>query len=105
MALEINKDNVEAALSAKKITVLQFSADWCGPCRILGPIIDDLSIDNQANDVTIAKVNVDHNQELAAKYGVRGIPTVVILNNGEEATRKVGVQSKTEYQAMINELL
>jgi thioredoxin 1 len=105
MALEINKDNVETVLTEKKVTVLDFWAPWCGPCRTLGPIIDDLSIDNEGNDVTIAKVNVDQNQELAIKYGVRGIPTVVILKDGEEAHRKVGVQSKTEYQAMINELL
>jgi thioredoxin 1 len=105
MALELNKSNVEEALKQKKITVLDFWAPWCGPCRMLGPIIDELSSDNSGKDVTVAKVNVDENQELAVKYGVRGIPTVVILKDGEEQTRKVGVTSKLEFQTIIEELL
>ena len=105
MALELNKSNVEEALKQKKVTVLDFWAPWCGPCRMLGPIIDELSADNNGRDVPVAKVNVEENQELAIKYGVRGIPTVVIFKNGEEQTRKVGVASKSEFQTIIDGLL
>jgi thioredoxin 1 len=105
MALELNQSNVEEALKEKKITVLDFWAPWCGPCRMLGPIIDELSNDNSGKDVTIAKINVDENQDLAVKYGVRGIPTVVVLKEGEEKTRKVGFTSKAEFQSIIDGLL
>ncbi len=105
MALELNQDNVETTLKEKKVTVLDFWAPWCGPCRMLGPIIDELSVDNAGNDVTIAKINVEENQELAVKYGVRGIPTVIIFKDGEEETRKVGVGSKSEFQTIIDGLL
>jgi thioredoxin 1 len=105
MALELNKSNVEEALKQKKVTVLDFWAPWCGPCRMLGPIIDELSADNNSKDVTVAKVNVEESQELALKYGVRGIPTVIIFKNGEEQTRKVGVASKLEFQTIIDGLL
>jgi thioredoxin 1 len=105
MALELNQSNVEEALKEKKVTVLDFWAPWCGPCRMLGPIIDELSNDNSGKDVTIAKINVDENQDLAVKYGVRGIPTVVVLKEGEEKTRKVGFTSKAEFQSIIDGLL
>jgi len=105
MALELNQNNVEEALKEKKVTVLDFWAPWCGPCRMLGPIIDELSNDNSGKDVTIAKINVDENQGLALKYGVRGIPTVIVLKEGEEKTRKVGFTSKAEFQSIIDGLL
>ena len=105
MALELNQSNVDETLKQKKVTVLDFWAPWCGPCRMLGPIIDELNGDNIGKDVTIAKVNVEENQELAVKYGVRGIPTVIIFKDGEEQTRKVGVGSKSEFQTIIDGLL
>ena len=105
MALELNQNNVEEALKEKKVTVLDFWAPWCGPCRMLGPIIDELSNDNSGKDVTIAKINVDENQGLAVNYGVRGIPTVIVLKEGEEQTRKVGFTSKAEFQTIIDGLL
>ena len=105
MALELNQDNVDEALKTKKITVLDFWAEWCGPCKMLGPIIDDLSRENEGKDVTVAKINVEENQQLAIKYGVRGIPTVIVFKDGEEQTRKVGVSSKAEFQTIIDGLL
>lgn len=104
--IEFKKDdNIDELLSSKKVTLLQFSAEWCGPCRMLGPIIDDLSKENEDKDVTVAKINVEENQQLAVKYGVRGIPTVIIFKDGEEQTRKVGVGSKSEFQTIIDGLL
>jgi thioredoxin 1 len=105
MALELNQTNVEETLKEKKVTVLDFWAPWCGPCRMLGPIIDELSVDNTNNDVTVAKINVEENQTLAVKYGVRGIPTVIIFKDGKEQTRKVGVAPKSEFQTIIDGLL
>jgi len=105
MALELNEVNVETTLKEKKVTVLDFWAPWCGPCKMLGPIIDELSKDNEGKDVTIAKINVEENQDLAIKYGVRGIPTVIVFKDGEEQTRKVGVAPKTEFQSIIDGLL
>lgn len=105
MALEVNDGNIEEVLKEKKVTVLDFWAPWCGPCRTLGPIIDELGLDNEQNDVTVAKINVDESNSLAVKYGVRGIPTVLILKDGEEIERKVGVQSKDVFQSSINALL
>lgn len=104
--IEFKKDdNIDELLSSKKVTILQFSAEWCGPCRMLGPIIDELSEDNAGKDVTIAKINVEENQELAIKYGVRGIPTVIIFKDGEEQRRKTGICSKSEFQTIIDGLL
>jgi thioredoxin 1 len=105
MALELNQNNVEEALSQKKVTVLDFWAPWCGPCRMLAPIIDELGYENSGKDVTVAKINVEENQSLAMKYGVRGIPTVIIFKDGEEQTRKVGVAQKSEFQTIIDSLL
>jgi thioredoxin 1 len=105
MALELNQNNVEETLKEKKVTVLDFWAPWCGPCKMLGPIIDELSVDNTDKNVTVAKINVEENQALAMKYGVRGIPTVIIFKDGEEQTRKVGVGPKSEFQSIIDGLL
>ncbi len=105
MALEINEKNVDETLESKKVTVLDFWAEWCGPCRVLGPIIDDLANDNLDKDVSIGKVNVDGSRDLAIKYGVRGITTVIIFKDGKEESRNVGIMSKDSYQKIVNDLL
>jgi thioredoxin 1 len=105
MALEVNGTNIEDVLKEKSVTVLDFWAPWCGPCRMLVPVIDTLSTEYDGKDVTIAKVNVEENQDLAAKYAVRGIPTVLIFKDGEVVERKVGVEPKANYESAINALL
>ncbi len=105
MALEVNGTNIEDVLKEKSVTVLDFWAPWCGPCRMLVPVIDTLSTEYDGKDVTIAKINVEENQELAAKYAVRGIPTVLIFKDGEVVERKVGVEPKANYESAINALL
>lgn len=102
MALEITNSNFAETLTNKSVTLVDFWAPWCGPCKMLGPVIDQLSDEN--SDVTIGKVNVDENTELAVEYGVRGIPTIILFKNGEIAEKMVGVKSKAELQAKIDAL-
>ena len=108
MTLEINETNFEETVLKSEVPVLiQFSAEWCGPCRVLGPIINKLSEDNQDKDVKIVKVNVDKNSDIASKFNVRGIPCVIVLKDGVEVegSRKTGVKSVIEYQDLIDSLV
>ena len=106
MALEITDTNFEEVLKEKEITLVDFWAPWCGPCKMLGPIIDELSNDNAENtNISVGKLNVDNNKETALKYGIRGIPTVLFFKNGEIADKIVGFKSKQEFQSKINNLL
>lgn len=102
MALEITDGNITEVLGNNKITVLDFWAPWCGPCRMLGPIIEELATSNA--DIAVGKLNVDENSESAVRYGVRGIPTIIFFKDGEIVDKIVGVKSKAEFQAKIDSL-
>jgi len=102
MALEVTNSNVKDVLAQNEITVLDFWAPWCGPCRMLGPIIEELAAANEG--ISIGKVNVDENGELGLTYSVRGIPTIIFFKNGEVVEKIVGVKSKAELQAKIDSL-
>jgi len=102
MALEITDSNIAEIINKNKITVVDFWAEWCGPCRILGPIIDELS--NENSDIAIGKLNVDENSTISVKYGIRGIPAVLFFKDGELVDRVVGVRGKFELQTIINNL-
>ena len=103
MALEITDASFdEVVLQSDKPVLVDFWAAWCGPCRMVGPIIDEISTEYQDKAV-VGKVDVDANQEFAAKYGVRNIPTVLIFKDGEMVQRQVGVAPKTTYVNLINE--
>ena len=105
MALEITDatfDNI--VLQSDKPVLVDFWAAWCGPCRMVGPIIDELSNEYDGKAV-IGKVDVDSNQEFAAKYGVRNIPTVLLFKDGELIDRKVGVSPKQVYAEAIDSAL
>jgi thioredoxin 1 len=105
MALEITDatfDNI--VLQSEKPVLVDFWAAWCGPCRMVGPIIDELSNDYDGKAI-VGKVDVDSNQEFAAKYGVRNIPTVLLFKNGELVDRKVGVSPKQVYAEAIDSAL
>lgn len=105
MALEITDSNFEeTVLKSSKPVLVDFWAAWCGPCRMVGPVIDEISNEYEGKAV-IGKVDVDANQEFAAKYGVRNIPTVLVFNNGEVVGRQVGVSPKTAYTEAIDALL
>jgi len=105
MALEITDANFEeTVLKSSKPVMVDFWAAWCGPCRMVGPIIEDISKDYDGKAV-VGKLDVDANQEFAAKYGVRNIPTVLIFQNGEVVGRQVGVAPKTTYAEALDALL
>ena len=101
MAFEFTDSNFkEVALDKEGVAVVDFWAEWCGPCRLVGPVIDDLSKDYEGK-ATIGKVNVDNNPEISMKYGVRSIPTILFLKNGEVVDKHVGTATK---QTLANKL-
>ena len=98
--LTITKENfAQEFLNSDKTVLLDFWAGWCGPCRMLGPVIDQLG--SELTDVKVCKIDVDANQDLAAKYKVETIPTLVVFEGGKEVKRSVGVQPKPAILAML----
>ena len=105
MAFEITDTNFQSDVVEKGgVAVMDFWAVWCGPCRLISPIIDKLSTEYEGKAI-VGKVNVDENPEVAMKYGVRSIPTIVILKDGEEVKRHVGVTTQANLASMIDEHL
>lgn len=90
-------------LKANKPVLVDFWAEWCGPCRALGPILEELA-QEVGEKATVLKVNVDENPELAQKYGIRGIPTMIFFKNGQAAKTLVGMQPKEEIKKSLEEL-
>ncbi|MCT4623254.1 MAG: thioredoxin [Schleiferiaceae bacterium] len=101
MALEFNDSNFdELVMSSEKPVLVDFWAEWCGPCRMVGPIVEELAGEYDGKAV-IGKVNVDENQEVAAKFGIRNIPTLLVFKNGEIVDKQVGVASKNALAAKL----
>ena len=103
MALEITKDNLQEVLDTNEFVVLDFGADWCGPCKILAPIIATLAEEN-AGKAIISKIDVDKHKELAAKYSIRNIPTILFFKNAIIVDKHTGMCSKSYLQAKIDGL-
>lgn len=105
MALEITDATFEeVVLKSNQPVVVDFWAEWCGPCKMLGPTIEELAGDFDGK-VVVGKVDVDANQDFASKYGVRNIPTVLIFKDGEVVGRQVGVAPKLTYVDALTKLL
>ncbi|MDA9832044.1 thioredoxin [Gammaproteobacteria bacterium] len=101
--LVINNENFKSfVLESEKPVVIDFWAPWCAPCRQVMPIFEECA--NNNHDVVFGKVNVDENREIAAEYGIRGIPTMLLFNQGELVATHVGAVSKTELETFINDI-
>jgi thioredoxin 1 len=99
--VKLNSGNFEKeVLEAEKPVLVDFWAPWCGPCLVLGPIIEDLA-EELGEEVKVAKLNVDENQQLAVEYEVRGIPTIIVFKNGQPQQRLVGIQPREEYKKAV----
>ena len=94
----------EKVISSQLPVLVDFYADWCNPCKLAAPILEELSEDYKEK-LIIAKLNVDQNQETAAKYDVMSIPTVVVLKNGQEIGRQIGFAGKQGYEELIKKVL
>ena len=100
--LNITSENYEnEVLKSDKKVLIDFYADWCGPCKMMSPVIDEIAEEMKEN-VKVGKVNVDENQDLAMEYGVMSIPTIVVLKNGEVQKTFVGVTDKEEIKQALN---
>ena len=105
MAVEITDSNFqETVLNSDKPVLVDFWAAWCGPCRMLGPIIEELHGDYDGKAV-VGEVDVDNNQQIAMQYGIRNIPTVLIFKNGEVVDKFVGVAPKASIAEKLNSFL
>jgi thioredoxin 1 len=105
MAFEFTDSNFEETTSASDVVaVVDFWAEWCGPCRMITPVIEELSKEYDGR-VVVGKLNVDHNPNISMKFGIRSIPTVLVLKNGEVFHKHVGVTTKQNLASKIEEAL
>ncbi len=103
MVIEVNKDNFsQEVLEAKGLVFVDFYADWCGPCQMTSPIIEELS--REITDVKFVKVNVDRNPELASQNSIFSIPTIVFFKNGKVVSQLVGARTKEGFLSEIKKL-
>ncbi len=101
MAKEFTDANFkEQVLDNDQLTVIDFWAEWCGPCRMVGPIIEELAKDYEGK-VNIGKVNVDHNAMISQQYGIRNIPTILFIKNGEVVDKQVGAVPRSALEAKV----
>ena len=98
--IHINHNNFQnEVLNSEKPVLLDFWASWCGPCRMVSPILDEIAAER--SDIKVCKVNVDEEQELAAQFGVMSIPTLVVMKNGKVVNQAVGARPKAQILAML----
>ncbi len=98
--LVVNENNFESEVMNSSLPVLlDFYADWCGPCKMVGPILEEIS--NERDDIKVCKINVDASPSLAAQFGVMSIPTLAVIKNGEVVASSVGAKPKAQILAMI----
>lgn len=104
MALQLTKENYQSIISSSQPVVIDFWAEWCGPCRMVAPIVEELASEYNGKAV-IVKCDVDSNDDIVADYKIRNIPTLIFLKNGEVVDKHVGAISKDDLKAKIDALL
>lgn len=105
MAFEVTNSNYKELIESGKAVVIDFWAEWCGPCRRISPIIDELYTEFEGKDVTIGKCDVDANDEVAIEFKVRNIPTIVFIKDGQLVDKMVGASTKEAIKEKINSIL
>ena len=100
--ITVNNENFEKEILGSRMPVLlDFWATWCGPCRMMSPVVDEIA-ESMNTSIKVGKVNIDENQELAEKYGVESIPTIIVFKNGKEYKRQVGVTDRESLLNLLN---
>lgn len=97
--LSVNKNNFKSVKNSDKSVLLDFYADWCGPCRMVSPLVDEIAEENP--QYLVGKINVDQESELAQAFGVTSIPTLVVMKNGKIVQKSVGAKPKSQILAML----
>ena len=100
MKVELN-NNFDEIISSNAKVLVDFYADWCGPCKMVGPLVAQIA--DEHDDVAVVKVNVDDEMELAEKFGVASIPTIILFKDGKEAKKNIGAMSKAQLEEVISE--
>ena len=97
--MHITKENFDTVVNGDKPVLLDFWATWCGPCRMVAPIVEEIAAERE--DIIVGKVNVDEEMELAVKFGIVSIPTLILLKNGMEVDKLVGYRPKADIEDML----
>ncbi len=104
MALEFTDENIQDAIKSGKPVVVDFWAEWCGPCRMVGPVIEELAQEYEGK-VIVGKLNVDENSDTPMQYGIRNIPTILFFKDGELVDKQIGAAQKSVFATKIEALL
>jgi len=104
MALEVSGANFEEIIASDKPVVIDFWAEWCGPCRMVGPVVEELAKDYEGKAI-VGKCDVDNNNDIAARYSVRNIPTIIFLKDGQLVDKQVGATTKAALAEKLEKLL
>ena len=100
--VKLTAENFEKeVLQSEKPVLVDFYADWCGPCQMMGPVVEEIS--NEVNDVKVCKINIDEQMSIAQKYGVMSIPTFIVFKNGDVADKKMGAMPKSAVLSMLGQ--